>query len=765
MQGGHHRGHAEARLEAQRHVDADADKGEDDGPDGVGAELAADGTADGLAGEHQLLDGSRAVLKDLGVLGLDGADDGRDVREISLGLVLGELGLDAEGRFASADRGLDADGGVRQADGGRQRGDLAGVDVGARSDGHEGGFAAAEVLAEGFLALVGELGDAEGDDGPRDDERHPGELQERDVERRLEDREAEDAGHDATRQGEFLEATAGHEGREERGEDTDDQRDAEATDRTRAHEGEDQGHEQVRQVGVDDGPGRAVVAFAEGDGAVLAGTGFFAHAFEDQDVRVDGHAEREHERGDAGKRDGRAEVGHGAEHHEEVEHHAGDGDEAAPDVEPDHEEDDETDGDERGRDGLTLRILGEGRADGSHVLRDQRELQRIVQHVGKVDDLFAAEVAGDGRAGATDGFTHGRSGLELAVEDDGELTDGAGVAFRDLGGEVAELLGAFVRELHVHVEGDAVIGAAGGGLDDLAGGIGGLLHEVAVHADFAGAAVDVAEREDLVGRNRGGGAEHRVDGERTERVLAVGLARALGAVHLAELELGRLLERVHDVRIVGGVFARQLDLEGEIADGAKDRLGDAELVDALFHDLEGLVDHLGVGDVGLVTRALLAGFDTGRIDLEREGHPTLQVETELETALGGDHQLLEHDAVALSLVRLADDLGFGEEERTEVDRGGATTAFADVTQSLEVGDRLLVGRDGGVLVMLHTLEGFGVELVEFGLLRDDLRGHELVERDRSDRVELEPGDSQGDERNRDLPEPGPGCHCVRVGKG
>ena len=765
MQGGHHRSHAEARLETQRHVDADANQGEDDGPDGVGAELAADGTTDGLAREHQLLDGGRAVLEDLRGLGLDGTDDGRDVRELALGLVLGEFGLDTEGRLAAADGGLDGDSGVSQADGGGQRGDLAGVDLGARGDGHEGGFTAAEVLAEGFLALVGEFGDAEGDDGPRDDEGHAGELQERDVERRLEDRQAEDAGHDAARQGELLKATAGHEGREKRGEDADDQRDAEAADGTRAHEGEDQGHEQVRQVGIDDRPGRAVVTFAQGDGAILAGAGFFADAFEDQDVRVDGHAEREHERGDAGQRDRRAEVGHGAEHHEQVEHHADDGDEAAPDVEPDHEEDDEADGDERGRDGLALGVLGEGRADGSHVLRDQRELKRVIQHVGEVDDLFAAEVTGDGRAGATDGFAHGRGGLQLAVEDDGELADGAGVAFRDLGGEVAEFLGAFVGELHVHVEGDAVVGAAGGGLDDLTGGVRGLLHEVAVHADFAGAVVDVAEREHLVGRDRGIGPEHRVDGQRTERMLAVGLGRTFGAVHLAELELRRFLQGVDDVGVVGGVFAGELDLEGEVAHGAEDRLGDAELVDALFHDLEGLVDHLGVGDVGLVACALLAGFGAGRVDLEREGYPALQIETELEAALGRDHQLLEHDAVALGLVRLAHDLGFREEERTEVDRGGATAAFADITQGLVIRDRLLVGRDGGVLVALDALEGFGVELVEFGLLRDDLRGHELVERDRSNRVELEPGDSQGDERNRDFPEPGPGCHSIRVGKG
>ena len=248
-------------------------------------------------------------------------------------------------------------------------------------------------------------------------------------------------------------------------------------------------------------------------------------------------------------------------------------------------------------------------------------------------------------------------------------------------------------------------------------------------------------------------------------MLALGLGGTFGAVHLAELELGGLLERIDDVRIVGGVLAGQLDLEGEVADGTEDGFGDAELIDALLHDLEGLVHHVAVGDVRLVAGGLLAGFGAGRIDLEGEGHPALQVEAELEATLGADEQLLQDDPVALGLVGLADDLRFGEEERPEVDRGGATAAFADVTQSLEVRDRLLVGGDGGVLVALDALKGFGVELIEFGLLRDDLRGHELLERGRRDRVELVPGYRQGDEGDRDLPEPSPGRHSVRVGLG
>jgi len=72
-----------------------------------------------------------------------------------------------------------------------------------------------------------------------------------------------------------------------------------------------------------------------------------------------------------------------------------------------------------------LGVLSEGRADGGHVLRDQREFERVVEHVGEIDGFLTGERTSDGRSGAPDGFAHGRSGLQLTVEDDGELADGA----------------------------------------------------------------------------------------------------------------------------------------------------------------------------------------------------------------------------------------------------------------------------------------------------------------------------------------------------
>jgi hypothetical protein len=65
--------------------------------------------------------------------------------------------------------------------------------------------------------------------------------------------------------------------------------------------------------------------------------------------------------------------------------------------------------------------------------------------LARLDGLLAVEGTGDGRPRGTDGLADGRGGLQFAVEHDGELTDGTAVAFGDLGGEVAELLGTLRR--------------------------------------------------------------------------------------------------------------------------------------------------------------------------------------------------------------------------------------------------------------------------------------------------------------------------------
>ena len=241
-------------------------------------------------------------------------------------------------------------------------------------------------------------------------------------------------------------------------------------------------------------------------------------------------------------------------------------------------------------------------------------------------------------------------------------------------------------------------------------------------------------------------------------MLAIGVGRTLGAMDLAELELRGLLERIDDVRIVGGVLAGQLDLEREVAHRADDRLGHAEGIHAQLHDLDGLVDHVSVGDLGLLGGTLAAGLGAGRVDLEGEGHAALEVEAQLETALGTDEHLLQHDAVALGLVGFADELLLGEEERTQIDAGGAPLPFRDVAQGLVIRNRLLLRGHGRVLVEPDALKRFGVELGEAIAIGDDLRRNELIEGSGSDGMELRPGHGQGDDRNRKLPEPGPGRH-------
>ena len=70
-----------------------------------------------------------------------------------------------------------------------------------------------------------------------------------------------------------------------------------------------------------------------------------------------------------------------------------------------------------------------------------------------------------------------------------------------------------------------------------------------------------------------------------------------------------------------------------VADLLHHRLGDAELVDAIAHDLERAIDRLAL---------VLAAPPLALVDLEREVHPALQVES-----------LLERNALARRVVEVA----------------------------------------------------------------------------------------------------------------
>src|SRR5262245_4053779 len=98
-------------------------------------------------------------------------------------------------------------------------------------------------------------------------------------------------------------------GGEHVGDQSDDQRHGETLDRTGAELEQEQRADDRRQVRVENGAEGAVVAQLDrlADAALVAQ--LLANALEDQHVGVDRHAHREHQAGDARKREGGAEAG------------------------------------------------------------------------------------------------------------------------------------------------------------------------------------------------------------------------------------------------------------------------------------------------------------------------------------------------------------------------------------------------------------------------------------------------------------------------
>ena len=185
----------------------------------------------------------------------------------------------------------------------------------------------------------------------------------------------------------------------------------------------------------------------------------------------------------------------------------------------------------------------------------------------------------------------------------------------------------------------------------------------------------------------------------------------------------------------------------------------------MLHDRDGLGHHLGRGHTLLIATRLLARLDARRVDLKRKRHTTLQVEAEFELTLRSEQLLLQDQDVTLRLIGFADEILLVVEEREEIHATGATLAFTDITESLVIGDRLLIGRHGRILVVTEALLGFGVNLFEGRLILDDLRRDEFLERGWREGVELVHGNCQRENRYRHLPEPSPGCHGYVVVKG
>ena len=161
--------------------------------------------------------------------------------------------------------------------------------------------------------------------------------------------------------------------------------------------------------------------------------GLLADALVDQHVRIDRHADREHDAGDAGQRQRRAEQRHRGEDEEDVHAERKIGEDPEDAVGREHVDDDQRAADQRRALAGVDRILAEARPD--RALLDDRELGRQragAQQHGEIVGLLDREIAGNLARAAGDRAQDARRGNHLAVEHDRERRPDI------VGGDVAE---------------------------------------------------------------------------------------------------------------------------------------------------------------------------------------------------------------------------------------------------------------------------------------------------------------------------------------
>ena len=107
--------------------------------------------------------------------------------------------------------------------------------------------------------------------------------------------------------------------REERHHDADAQREGKATDGSRSEVIKNDGRDDRREVGVEDGREGIAVTVGQSRLDVLAGAQFLLGAFVDKHVGVDSHTERKHHTGNTAHGESRLEGGEDAQREEEVE--------------------------------------------------------------------------------------------------------------------------------------------------------------------------------------------------------------------------------------------------------------------------------------------------------------------------------------------------------------------------------------------------------------------------------------------------------------
>lgn len=93
----------------------------------------------------------------------------------------------------------------------------------------------------------------------------------------------------------------------------------------------------------------------------------------------------------------------------------------------DHEEDDEACAEDGGFDGGATGVIGESRADFVHLFEFEFDFERVIEDVGELEGFALGELAGDDGMATWDGFIDAGSGVELAIEYDGEAADFGGI--------------------------------------------------------------------------------------------------------------------------------------------------------------------------------------------------------------------------------------------------------------------------------------------------------------------------------------------------
>src|SRR5215212_334256 len=181
-------------------------------------------------------------------------------------------------------------------------------------------------------------------------------------------------------------------GAEHRDEHAEDQDEGEPPDRRRAEQVEDRGGDQARHVRVEDRVPGPTEAGLDGGRQRLADPHLLLHPFEDQDVRVDGHADREDEASNARERQGHRDQPEQGEYDEAVVNEREARDDAWQPVVDEHKEHHEEDADDPRQQTLVEELLTERRADRlvgelpdgerqRSELEDGDELRRLLERV------------------------------------------------------------------------------------------------------------------------------------------------------------------------------------------------------------------------------------------------------------------------------------------------------------------------------------------------------------------------------------------------